>query len=157
MAEAQIYVNTSEIQALLDEMKKKLSREEFSRLMRRTLYEVGNRTRSYVPTPVTKEYAVKKSRVKKEIARPVISEKFGEVQCDIKIEGGKLHVGGELEAEGSFYGYNPPKEGYKIKVKILNGKESVLPAHLKDYGGQPAFRNMIGKNFTGKIQRSQSK
>lgn len=147
---ASVYMDTSEMDALLKRMQTKLTNAQFDRLMRRTLHDVGSHTRTVTKREIPREYNVDKSFVNNGVKKYKIKGSGGNLQCDIPVIGPKGHIGGTFPAIGSWYGWNPPS--YEIKAQILKGKTSKLPGRMPNQGGQPPFRNMRGaeNSYIGK-------
>lgn len=142
MAGNMIYVDTSELDGLLSDMKSAMSSENFDKLMRKSLRQTGKKTVTESRKEILKKYYGGTDFVKKAIGKPNISGGGYNMNCRIKVEGSKGSVGGSFAAQGGHYGWNPPK--YQIKAKIVKGQTSVLPSSLSRYGGQPPFRNLGG-------------
>lgn len=156
---AQITVDISQLNDLMDYMRDRLSMDNFDRLMRRTLNETGKHTKTYTKREDMKHYEGGAAWIGGAIGSPRISGSGGNLECRIIIKGEKGKVGGTFAASGGWYGWNPPQ--YRITAKIVKSGVSVLPASMSSMGGQPPFRNLGSKGYTnkkgGKIQRQAAK
>lgn len=156
MASIYVDIDTGQVKAMLDDMKSKLTVEQFDRLMARSLNEVGKRIKKPVEEESEKYYYAPKGFVKNSIKPPKLRGGGGQWECDIPLEGPRGTIGGTFRAEGGYYGGNPP--AYKITADIVRGVESTLPDSMPSYGGQPAFRN-VNEDYDelDRLQREKKK
>lgn len=140
MASIYIDIDTGRVKAMLDDMKSKLTVEQFDRLMRWSLKDVGDRIKKPVEVASERYYYAPKGFVRNSIKPPKLKGGGGDWQCIVPLEGPKGTIGGTFVAGGGHYGWNPPK--YKVTAKIVRGVQSTLPDSMPSYGGQPPFRNV---------------
>lgn len=140
MARIEIDVDASEVSAVIDMMRSKLTPGEFEKLMRRSLGETAQRLKKPIVDESRKRYEVKAGFVRAGIKPYKFEGSGGDVAVKVPLRGPKGTIGGTFAAKGGHYGWNPPK--YQIRAKILKGKESTLPDSIAGQGGQPPFRNV---------------
>lgn len=150
MASIYIDIDTGRVKAMLDDMKSKLTVEQFDRLMSQSLRDVGKRMKKPIKDESVKYYEITPGFITKAIKPPKLEGGGGQWRCDIPLLGPKGHIGGTFKAEGGHYGWNPPK--YKITAHIVKGAKSTLPDAMPSQGGQPPFRN-VGKGRGGGTAR----
>lgn len=134
-----IEIDTSDLDRMLDTMKMQVTPEKFDRIMRRTLNEVGNRSKAPITKAILAEYEAPKNWVRGAIKRADLSGGGGSVDCKIPVISVKGNVGSTFKAYGGHPGWHPPK--YRVSAEIVKGKVSMLPANMGHQGGQPPFRN----------------
>lgn len=147
MAKTALYVDASELDSLLDDMKKKVGPENFDRLMRRTVNEVGKGMKKPIAREVMKDYAVTKPFVYRGIKKPYMKFDDGGPACVIPLEGEKGHIGGTFKAFGGHPGWNPPK--YSVRARIVKSGISTLPSVMSHQGGNPPFINTSASKLNG--------
>lgn len=147
MAGTYVYIDGSELQELCDKMAAKLTEAQFDKLMRRTLNEVGKRSKKIIREAIQSQYYASTSWVNSSIRSARVEGGGGSVLCRIPIISEKGGIGSQFAASGGAYGWNPPP--YRITAQIVKGGTSVLPEELSHQGGQPPFRN-IGIRTTSK-------
>lgn len=146
MAATYLYVDASDLSDLLDSMKSKLTPANFDRLMRRSLNEVGKRSKKPIREAVQLEYEAPTSWVNAGIKNARISGGGGTVLCTIPLIGAKGNIGSTFKAGGGAPGWNPPK--YRVTARIVKGGASTLPSSMSHQGGQPPFRNTSYSGLT---------
>ena len=146
MAATYLYVDASELTGLLDDMASKLTAGNFDGLMRRSLNEVGKRSKKIIREAIQAEYYASTSWVNSSIHNAQIEGGGGSILCRIPIISHKGKIGGEFAAGGGAYGWNPP--AYRVTALIVKDGISVLPPKMTHQGGQPPFRNLGSKTFT---------
>ena len=144
-----LYVDASELTGLLEEMASKLTAGNFDRLMRRSLNEVGKRSKKIIREAIQAEYYASTAWVNSSIHGARIEGGGGSILCRIPIISQKGKIGGEFAAGGGAYGWNPP--AYRVTALIVKDGTSVLPPQMTHQGGQPPFRNLGSKTFTRTI------
>lgn len=142
-----LYIDASELTELLDSMASKLTAREFDMLMRRSLNEVGKRSKKIIREAIQAEYYASTSWVNSSIRSAQIEGGGGSILCRIPIISEKGGIGGQFSAGGGAYGWNPPP--YRITAQIVKDGTSTLPPEMSHQGGQPPFRN-IGERTTYK-------
>lgn len=142
-----LYIDASELTELLDSMASKLTAREFDMLMRRSLNEVGKRSKKIIREAIQAEYYASTSWVNSSIHSAQIEGGGGSILCRIPIISEKGGIGGQFSAGGGAYGWNPPP--YRITAQIVKDGTSTLPPEMSHQGGQPPFRN-IGERTTYK-------
>lgn len=142
-----LYIDASELTELLDSMASKLTAREFDMLMRRSLNEVGKRSKKIIREAIQAEYYASTSWVNSSIHSAQIEGGGGSILCRIPIISEKGDIGGQFSAAGGAYGWNPPP--YRITAQIVKDGTSTLPPEMSHQGGQPPFRN-IGERTTYK-------
>lgn len=147
MSDVYLYIDGTEIFALMNRMGASLSQSKFDMLMRRTFNDVGKRSKKIIRTAIMSEYQVKASFVNPAIKSAEITGGGGNITVRIPIIGAKGKIGGTFSAGGGFYGWNPPP--YRNTASIVKSGISTLPGRMSSYGGQPPFRN-IGERTTYK-------
>lgn len=146
MAVTYLYVDASELTGLLDSMADQLTPGNFDRLMRRTLNEVGKRSKKPIREAVQMEYEAPFGWVNRGIKNAIISGGGGTVLCTIPLMGEKGNIGSTFGARGGARGWNPPK--YSVTARIVKGASSKLPDSMSHQGGQPPFRNTAFSGLT---------
>lgn len=146
MAATYLYIDASELTGLLEEMASKLTAGNFDRLMRRSLNEVGKRSKKIIREAIQAEYYGSTSWINGSIKGARIEGGGGSILCRIPIMSQKGKIGGEFAASGGAYGWNPP--AYRVTALIVKDGTSVLPPQMTHQGGQPPFRNLGSKTFT---------
>lgn len=147
MAATYLYVDCSELNGLLHEMAAQLTPDNFDRLMRRSLSEVGRRSKKIIREAIQKEYYASTRWVNGSIKGAKIEGGGGSLLCRIPVISEKGGIGGEFSAGGGAYGWNPP--AYRITAQITKNGTSTLPPRMTHQGGQPPFRN-LGERTTSK-------
>lgn len=146
MAATYLYVDASELTGLLEDMASKLTAGNFDRLMRRSLNEVGKRSKKIIREAIQAEYYASTSWINSSIHGARIEGGGGSILCRIPIISHKGKIGGEFSAGGGAYGWNPP--AYRVTALIVKDGVSVLPPQMTHQGGQPPYRNLGSKTFT---------
>lgn len=146
MGAVYLNIDASELNGLLASMASQLTPDNFERLMRRSLNEVGKRSKKPIREAVQMEYEAPFAWVNKGIKNARISVGGGEVLCTIPLEGEKGNIGSTFKARGGARGWNPPK--YRVTAKIVKGASSVLPSAMSHQGSQPPFRNISFSGLT---------
>lgn len=148
MAEVYMYIDGSELHDLLRWMSQQLTADKFDLLMKRTLNEVGKRSKKEIRKAVQQEYEAPAGWINQGIRSAIISGGGGNVLCTIPLVSAKGSVGGLFGASGGKRGWKPGK--YRVVAKIVKGGASVLPSAMTHQGGQPPFRNTAfsGVTFT---------
>ena len=132
---AYLNVDMSELNAVINLLRAALTKKQFENLMHRTFKEVGERSKSPINQAVTHDYAVGKQWVNSQIGKYRLENSMlGGVKCIIPLNGVKGTIGGRFSASGGF-------NRRPINTKILRKKGSTLPPIIKNYGGNPPFRN----------------
>lgn len=139
MGHIYLEIDASEFFDLTESMRAKLTPENFDRLMRRTLNEVGKRSKKPIREAVMSEYAVKAGFINQGIKSARITGGGGSINCIIPLIGPKGNVGSTFKASGGHAGWNPPK--YRVTAQIVKSGASTLPSSMSSYGGQPPFIN----------------
>lgn len=152
MAATYLYIDASELTGLLEMMASKLTPGQFDTLMRRSLNEVGKRSKKIIREAIQMEYYANTSWVNSSIHNARIEGGGGSILCRIPIISEKGGIGGQFNAGGGAYGWNPPP--YRITAQIVKGGTSTLPPEMSHQGGQPPFRN-IGVRMTSKKNPSR--
>lgn len=146
MAAAYLFIDASELTELLDNMASQLTPDNFDRLMRRSLNEVGKRSKKPIREAVQMEYEAPFGWVNKGIKNAIVSGGGGTVLCTIPLMGEKGNIGSTFGASGGASGWHPPK--YRVTARIVKGAASALPPELSHQGGQPPFRNLAFSGIT---------
>lgn len=136
-----MYVDASELCGLLEYMASKLTPENFDRLMRRSLNEVGKRSRKPIREAVMSQYEVPAGWVNNGIKNAIISGGGGSIICRIPLISAKGKIGGVFGAGGGGPGWATRYAKFPVTAKIVKGATSVLPSIMYSYGGQPPFIN----------------
>lgn len=152
MAATYLYIDASELTGLLEMMASKLTPEQFDTLMRRSLNEVGKRSKKIIREAIQVEYYANTSWVNSSIRNARIEGGGGSILCRIPIISKKGGIGGQFSAGGGAYGWNPPP--YRITAQIVKDRTSTLPPEMSHQGGQPPFRN-IGVRTTSKKNQNR--
>lgn len=146
---AYLYVDTSQMQGMLDDMKLKLTEANFDRLMRRTMHEVGSRCKPIIREAIQNEYYAPTGWVNQSIKRAIIEGGGSEIRCKIPVVSERGQIGKVFAANGGAYGW--PQGPYKITALIVKGETTVLPSHMSHQGGQPPYRNLGARTYTRTI------
>lgn len=152
MAATYLYIDASDLTGLLESMASKLTPGQFDFLMRRSLNEVGKRSKKIIREAIQAEYYASTSWVNSSIHNAQIEGGGGSILCRIPIISEKGGIGGQFGAGGGAYGWNPPP--YRITAKIVKSGTSTMPPVMSHQGGQPPFRN-IGERTTYKKNPSR--
>lgn len=140
MVATYLYVDASELNGLLNRMAAQLTPGNFDRLMRRSLNEVGKRSKKIIREAIQAQYYASTGWVNRSIKGAKIEGGGGSLLCRIPVISEKGGIGGEFSAGGGAYGWNPPP--YRITAQIVKSGTSVLPPRMTHQGGQPPFRNL---------------
>ena len=137
-----LYVDASELEGLCDAMADRLTADNFDRLMRRTLNEVGKRSKKPIKDAVKTQYEAPSGWVGSAIKSSKINGGGLALQCIIPLQGSRganktiFPAGGRRSK-----GHIPKGTRYKVWLRDVKGQNSVLPYHMDAYGGQPPFIN----------------
>lgn len=146
-----LYIDIHELNELTNMMASKLTAQNFDKLMKRTMTEVGRRAKTPIKEAVVQQYEVKKSWVGQAIKEPKVGGAGTDVFCKIPLAGKKGTIGGTFHAKGGAHGWNVRSgKKYKISTKIVKGQTGKLPDAMSHQGGQPPFRNLSSSKI-GKI------
>lgn len=140
-----IFVDTSDLQGVMAEMRKALSHEGFVKLMRWTFTDVAKSARRLIYQAVKEEYVAKRGFIYAGIQNPKVTVGGGGVSCIIPLAGPRGGIGSDYTASGGARGWKIRR--YKVKAKIVRGGTSVMPPQMSSYGGQPVFRNLSWKKI----------
>lgn len=151
MATTYLYVDTSELDALCKDMAGCVTTENFDRLMRRTLNEVGKRSKEPIKEGVQTEYDAPARWIQSAVYPARVGGGGGSLQCVIPLKGSR--GSGARRKSGSIFnaggktskGYISKGSHRRVWIRDVKGVNSVLPYHMEAYGGQPPFIN--GGNF----------
>lgn len=136
----EVWLDCSDLMALLNRMGKQLTPAKFDTLMKRTMRDVGNRSKPIIRREVQAQYYAPSGEVNKAIHRAQVEGGGGNVRCRIPVVGAQGGVGSFFSASGGAYGWNPP--AYRITSNIVKSGPSNLPPVMSHQGGQPPFRNI---------------
>lgn len=148
MAATYLYIDASELDGLLKEMASKLTPGQFDFLMRRSLNEVGKRSKKIIREGIQAEYYASTSWVNQSIRNAQIEGGGGSILCRIPVISEKGRIGGEFTAGGGAYGWESIHNPYRVTALIVKDGVSTLPPEMTHQGGQPPYRNLGSKTFT---------
>lgn len=142
MANHYLYVDTSELTELCNHMRACVTQDNFDRLMRRTLNEVGKRSKKPISDAVRTEYDAKAGWIKSAIHSAQVTGGGGAISCVIPLKGSRgankiVFPAGGRRSKGRI----PKGKRYKVWLRDVKGVNSVLPYKMEGYGGQPPFIN----------------
>jgi len=143
-------IDASDLKEEINRLRSVATPEQFDRAMYRIFLRTGGRVRKIVKQDLPKQYHVKQKDVASDIqGTKITSGGVGGVGCIIPIRGTRRAIGNKkgYSATGYKKGWNSVKGKYKIKAKIVKSGESVLPANVSSYGGQPPFRNNTARKL----------
>lgn len=150
-----IDIDGTEVQGLLMHMAACLTPPKFDGLMRRSLSELGKRSKKPIREAIQGQYFASTSWVNSSIRSAKIEGGGGNILCIIPVISGKGQIGGQFAAAGGAKGWNPP--AYRVTAQIVKDGPSVLPTHMTHQGGQPPFRNLGSKTTTRTVIDKQGK
>lgn len=145
-----LYIDVSDLQKVVDDMKLVLSEEGAKRMLRDTISNTGRKVKSIIGQEVPKKYEAKRNWVTSQVGKPQ-NGGAGDLSAIIPINGVRGIDGGRFPATGGTSWAHPSSGGKaarrerRIRVKILKGKANALPETLPHQGGQPPFRNVSSK------------
>lgn len=138
-------VDASEVEHLIKSMESVLTPERFQRVMYGIYKRTGSRVKKILREDIPQKYEAQSGEISKVVKNPKISGGItGGYGCTIPlVDTRKKHSHGRnhtFPARGGAHGWEIPKKGYKVKVKILKGQYSTLPETIPAIGWKP-FRN----------------
>jgi hypothetical protein len=136
MARDMLYIDTSELEAAAEQMKRMLSEDKAKRMLRDTISNTGRKVKSILGKEIPRKYEAKRNWVTSQVGKPQHGEGGGDLSAIIPIRGVRGVAGGRFPAKGGVKG----RSG-RAAVKLLKGRYSALPAAMTHQGGQPPFRN----------------
>lgn len=137
-----LYIDTSELNELVDFMHDQLSEQGFDRLMRRTLNEVGKRSKKPIKDAALTEYQAPSRWITGAIKSARVVGGGSQLAAIIPLQNARGASATVFKAGGRrSKGYIPKGRRYKVWMTDVKGRRSVMPYHMNDYGGQPPFIN----------------
>lgn len=134
-----LYIDASDMEDKLKTMQRIMRKEQYEKLLYRTLKEVGAKTRTIAWNEIKDDYEVKRKWVYSSFGKPKTQMGgYGQfpVSCVIPLSGKKGVLGPTFAARG---GSNKKGRMHIVKAKIVKSGESTLPKVMKNQGGQPPF------------------
>lgn len=160
----EISIDMSDLENRMRNIKKNLTNAQIENAMMGVLRRVEAPIRKAVAKDVLKKYQPKSGEVKRAVKHLKQTGGFcGGIGCVIPVIGKKFDLAhastaNAFKSTGQAKGWAtlPKRLGgqgkkYRVKARILNGKESVLPERLASYGGQPPFNNSAAKSLHGLV------
>ena len=142
MPKVYLYVDASDLSGLCSQMADRLTADNFDRLMRRTLNEVGKRSKKPIKDAVKTQYEAPSGWIGRAIKPSVINGGGLALQCVIPLQGSRGANKSVFPAGGQrSKGHIPKGKRYKVWLRDVKGVNSQLPYHMDAYGGQPPFIN----------------
>ena len=147
-----IEVDASDLQDKIERLQRNMKPEQFEHAM----YGIFRLTARHVSAILRKDlphkYEVKPSDISAAVKSPKLTMGFGGVGCTIPIRGMRGKIGSQYKASGGAHGWKSVHRKYRVKARILKGKQSTLPE--KWHAGYPPFRNLGSK--LGKLTFARS-
>ncbi len=137
-----VQLDMSDLQSKIEMLRNNMSQKRFENAMYGIIRDTSRHIKAILKADIPIEYYFKKGEIGKAVKGPQMS--FGAngslVSAAIPVTGARYTIGGNhVSAQGGWPGWGPPP--YRISFNIVTQGTSVLPARLKNYGGQPAWRN----------------
>ncbi len=140
---ANLNVDMSDLQRVIDFLRGIMTQEQFERLLYRTFGEVGRKSKTIIARAVRQEYEAPYGWVQSNIGHYQLSMGGAmPVTCKIPLKGARGVIGPRFKASGG-------RRGRPLVASIVKGAKSRLPAVMEHQGGQPPFMNG-GVAFTRK-------
>ena len=140
-----IEIDTSELDFMIDGLKKRLTSEQVNRVMGQVMHETGEHMKTVLKREIPEHYYVTPGEVGKAVGRARVTSGAGGTGCIIPVEGPRRSIGGGFPASGGSHGWKSVHRKYRVKARIVKGAQSTLPEKMNNYGGQPPFRNLGSK------------
>lgn len=135
-----LYIDASDFFEKIERCRQVLSAAQLEKMLKNTLYDVGQRAPKPIAQEQVKEYAVTQTWVKSQIGFPKMSGN----SLMIPLRGAKGSIGGRFHAQGRKKGkVNGQSVKGRIVASIVRGQKSVMPSVMSHQGGNPPF--MMGK------------
>lgn len=135
MAVINITVDSSDLQAKLNFIKNNCTEAK----CRQAMYTIFNRTGKHVKTIIRKDVPQYYEVPAGEVGSTVQNAQVSGLSCIIPIRGPRRGIGDKFKASGSAKGWESLRKKYRVKARIIKGKQSELPE--KWHSGYPPFRN----------------
>lgn len=152
-----VQVNTSDLKNKVSRLKDNMKPVQFERAMYGIYQRTGRHVSSILRKDLPQQYEVRPNEISAAVKNPRLSIGAGGVGCSIPIQGMRGKLGSQYKATGGAHGWNniKYKRRYKVKVKMLKGKDSTLPE--KWHSDYPPFRNLGSKLGNLTYARSSKK
>lgn len=131
-----LYIDASDFFEKVEYCKQVLSRQQFERMLKDTLYDVGKRAPTPIAREQVKQYAVTQAWVKSQMGSPRLNGN----SLMIPLRGAKGSIGGRFHAKARSKGkVNGQSVKGRIVARIVKGQQSVMPSTMDHQGGNPPF------------------
>lgn len=160
---AGLYIDVSDVVQTMEKLSLIMRQDNFQEMMRRTFVDAGRKVKTIIRQEVPKEYQVTAGWAGKHVG----SMQLQSLGVVIPLKGARGSDGGTFKATGGQYAVKAStvhmKDGTvrsrkaswrsrKIKVGLVRGTMSQLPATMDHQGGQPPFMRG-GVVFTRKTKK----
>lgn len=142
-----VEIDASELDSTIKVLKKRLTPAQVNRVMGTVLRDTAEHTKEILKTAVPARYYVTPGEVGKAVGRAKVTSDGLGVGCCIPVTGARKSIGGGFYATGGARGWESLHRRYKVKARIVKGRQSTLPQQMSTYGGQPPFRNLGSKQW----------
>ena len=137
-----IEIDTSELDSLVDGLKKRLTPAQVDRVMSSVLRDTAEHTKNILKRAIPEHYYATPGEVGKAVGKASVTSGGLGVGCCIPITGVRKSIGGGFSATGGARGWESLRKRYRVKARIVKGAQSTLPQNMSSYGGQAPFRNL---------------
>lgn len=137
-----IEIDTSELDSLVDGLKKRLTPAQVDRAMSSVLRDTAEHTKEILKRAIPEHYYATPGEVGKAVGKASVTSGGLGVGCCIPITGARKSIGGGFSATGGARGWESLHKRYRVKARIVKGVQSTLPQQMSSYGGQAPFRNL---------------
>ncbi len=135
-----ITIDSSDFWDKVNRLKAVMTQEQFERAMYGIFQRTGRHVAGILRKDLPPKYEAKPGEISAAVKSPQLSMGFGGVGCSIPIRAVRGKIGSQYRAAGGAHGWNSMRRKYKVKARIIKGKQSELPA--KWHSGYPPFRNL---------------
>lgn len=148
-----LYIDASDMEGKLKTMQRIMCKEQYEKLLYRTLKEVGAKTRTITWNEIKHDYEVKRKWVYSSFGKPQTQMGgYGQfpVSCVIPLSGKKGVLGPTFKSSG---GSNKKGRMHIVKARIVKTGRSTLPEKMpRDMGGQKPFKSggIVWRRLTDK-------
>lgn len=150
-----IEIDSSDFWEKANRLRAVMTQAQFERAMYGIFQRTGRHVSAILRKDLPRKYEVKAGEISASVKSPTLTMGMGGVGCSIPIRGVRGKIGSAYKASGSARGWESRYKKYRVKAKILKGKQSTLP--VKWHSGYPPFRNIPSKLNQVTYARSSSK
>ena len=130
-----IEIDTSELDSLVDGLKKRLTPAQVDRVMSSVLRDTAEHTKNILKRAIPEHYYATPGEVGKAVGKASVTSGGLGVGCCIPITGVRKSIGGGFSATGGARGWESLRKRYRVKARIVKGAQSTLPQNMSSYGG----------------------